>query len=109
MIDAFSVPQPMWDATRKRFYLDATPHTLLPDALAKVQVVLGRLQMIHQRLLRSDTFHARILRLPDDPDGSSRATVQVPPSALERKPAVRNLLSLCGFGFLSASNRTLVG
>lgn len=76
IIDAFKVPQPMWDATRKRFYLDRSEHSLLPPALAKVQVTLARLQMVRQRLLRSETFNGRILKIPDS-EGKIASAVQV--------------------------------
>ncbi|MCJ1406105.1 DNA-directed DNA polymerase epsilon, subunit B [Ptychographa xylographoides] len=56
VINAFEQPRLKYDANRKHFEKVTTPALLFPDRLHKTQVFRDRYNLIHQRLLRNESF-----------------------------------------------------
>lgn len=56
VVQAHDMPLPGWDATRRRFFVQARSPALFPEPLAKAQHMLARLQVIEQRVQRCAAF-----------------------------------------------------
>jgi hypothetical protein len=52
VINAFNMPLVLWDDSRKRFCQEVRKPVFYASAAAKAGHILGRLQMIQQRVLR---------------------------------------------------------
>ncbi|TAQ89396.1 hypothetical protein B7494_g2289 [Chlorociboria aeruginascens] len=58
VIDAFSQPRLVYNVGKKHFDRDTTPPSLFPQPSHKTQVFRNRYNLIHQRLLRNESFQA---------------------------------------------------
>ena len=59
VIDAFEQPRLLYNVAKKHFDRDPSKPSLLPSASHKTQVFRNRYNLIHQRLLRNESFQAR--------------------------------------------------
>ncbi|CAG8949867.1 hypothetical protein HYFRA_00004195 [Hymenoscyphus fraxineus] len=58
VIDAFEQPRLIYNVGKKHFDKDTSKPSLLPPAAHKTQVFRNRYNLIHQRLLRNESFQA---------------------------------------------------
>lgn len=62
VLNAFEMPRIEWDGAQKRFVRSNKRPSLHPEPLSKPEVLLGRLQMILQTVLRGEQFRGRSLK-----------------------------------------------
>lgn len=56
VVGAFDQPRLLYNTTQKHFEIAATPSSLLPDPSHKTHLFRHRYNLIHQRLLRNESF-----------------------------------------------------
>lgn len=80
VIDAFEQPRLVYNVGKKHFDRDTSKPSLLPQASHKTQVFRNRYSLIHQRLLRNESFQAPTFEMSKIPSlarsSSSLATAQ---------------------------------
>ncbi|KAF8865066.1 DNA polymerase alpha/epsilon subunit B [Acephala macrosclerotiorum] len=78
VIDAFDQPRLVYNVGKKHFDRDTSKPSLLPSASHKTQVFRNRYNLIHQRLLRNESFQTSTLeaKAPLKRSSSTLATTQ---------------------------------
>ncbi|RDW91152.1 hypothetical protein BP5796_02317 [Coleophoma crateriformis] len=80
VIDAFEQPRLVYNVAKKHFDRDSSKPSLLPQASHKTQVFRNRYNLIHQRILRNESFQTSAVEASKTPSlkrtSSALATAQ---------------------------------
>lgn len=100
VINAFEQPRLLYNVTKKHFDKDPAKPSLLPSASGKTQVFRNRYNLIHQRLLRNESFQARSFEPVRIPSLHRTSSTLVTTQQSYRLTPIANLLGRNGTNHL---------
>ncbi|RKF71627.1 DNA polymerase epsilon subunit B [Golovinomyces cichoracearum] len=99
VIDAFDQPRLVYNPSKKQFDRETTKQTLFPNASYKTQLFRNRYNLIHQRLLRNESFQKPSFDTSNHTSNGPHSGLETPQQFYKITP-INNLLGRNGTNHL---------
>ena len=96
VVSAFDQPRLLYNTTQKHFEIAATPLSVLPDPSHKTQLFRHRYNLVHQRLLRNESFQTSSLAVSHKNSLQRSSSVMTTAQQAYKITPIANLLGRSG-------------
>lgn len=96
VVGAFDQPRLLYNTTQKHFEIAATPSSLLPDPSHKTHLFRHRYNLIHQRLLRNESFQTSSIAASQNSSLPRSSSILVTAQQAYKITPIANLLGRSG-------------
>jgi DNA polymerase epsilon subunit 2 len=96
VVGAFDQPRLLYNTTQKHFEIAATPSSLLPDPSHKTHLFRHRYNLIHQRLLRNESFQTSSVAVSQNSSLQRSSSIMITAQQAYKITPIANLLGRSG-------------
>jgi len=96
VVGAFDQPRLLYNITQKHFEIAATPSSLLPDPSHKTHLFRHRYNLIHQRLLRNESFQTSSVAVSQNSSLQRSSSIMITAQQAYKITPIANLLGRSG-------------